>query len=163
MPFKVQRVPRGLSELLNLFGGETPRDLATEIHGSLETLQFYGTTQLQSGFTSGVVVEGGSSGISLGNAWTVLFGVTGTIAKTATMTALRASLVLNRRTQFDSLLFTEALGPFGATETGNANFGGRLPYPLICPPGTAVACRLDILGTDANATVSVFAEYGLLG
>lgn len=165
MPEKIQRVPRGLGELLSTFGGLTPQIIQDEVHGSIELLQFYALNQLQAAFGSGLIAEGASVGATLGTGqnWTVLFGVHGTVTKTATMTACRAAIVLNRRTTFDALLVAAELGPFGATEAGNANFGLRLPYPLLCPPGTAIATRLDILGTDANATVAVFGEFGVLG
>lgn len=164
MPFGIQRVPRGLGDLLNIFGGATPPELEDRIRGSLDLLQMYGSTQLQSGLgNNAALAEAGQVTIVMSTTrWTVLFGAHATVIKTATMTALRASVIVNRGTQFSPLLFSEALGPFGATETGNTSFGGRLPYPLLCPPNSAVACLLDVLGTDATANVSVFAEFGTL-
>lgn len=165
MPFRIQRVPRGLSDLLSIFGGQSPTELEDRSRLTLESLQFYGTTQLQTAATTNAATAENTSVTVILSAtrWTVLFAAHGTVVKTATMTALRADVTLNRGTNFSPLLFSEELGPFGATETGNASFGGWLPYPLVCPPGTQVLCTPRVLGTDATANVSVFAEYGTLG
>lgn len=165
MPFRIQRVPRGLGDLLSIFGGVTPTELEDRARLTLESLQMYGTTQLQSIFgNSAAAAEGSLISLPLNaDRWTVLFCAWGAIQKTATMTALRASVVLNRRTQYSPLLFTSDLGPFGATETGTVNLGGFLPYPLLCPPGSFVGCVANVIGTDATANVSIFAEYGTLG
>ena len=162
---KIQRVPRGLNELLSIVGGQTPAELEQRTRLTLEAIQFYGTQQLQSGFANGAALaEGTAITLTLHpTAWTVLFGVTGAIVKTATMTALRGAIGLTRRTQFGITLFAEELGPFGATESGTCSYGGFLPYPLLCPPGTTVDARANVIGTDATANVSVFAEFGVLG
>lgn len=165
MSEKIQRVPRGLGEVLSTFGGVTPQSIEDAVRGVLELLQFYGLTQLQSAFaTNAAAAEGTAVTVTpSASAWTILFGVTGVIGKTATMTALRGELSMNRRTQFGSFLFSDELGPFGATETGNATFGWRAPYPLLLPPGSTISCTPTIIGTDATAVVSVFAEFGTLG
>lgn len=164
MPFRIQRVPRGLNDLLNIFGGGTPIDLEDRVQAGLDVLQMYGTTQLQSGFGTSTNAEGTAVTITLSTRnWTVLFAAHGSIAKTATMTALFGTVTMNRATQFSPLLFAAQLGPFGATETGTVSFGGVLPYPLICPPGTTISATPAIIGTDATAVISVFAEFGTLG
>lgn len=163
---KIQRVPRGINELLSILGGESPTELEQKARLTLESLQFYGTTQLQFGFANNAALAEGGLGVQLTlhpTLWTVLFGAHGTFVKTATATALRGAVTLTRRTQAPICLFTEELGPFGATETGSALVGGILPYPLLCPPGTIVAGLLSILGTDATANVSISAEFGVLG
>lgn len=166
MPFRIQRVPRGLNDLLSSFGGATPTELEDRTRATLETLQFYGTTQLQAGSANApAAAEAASIALVLAaTRWTVLFNAQGQVVKTATMTALRLAVSLNRNVQGGSaILFSEELGPFGATETGFARIGGMLPYPLLCPPGSAVQTTLDILGTDATANISVVAEFGVLG
>lgn len=165
MAFRIQRVPRGLNNLLNIFGGGTPVDLEDRIRGTLELLQMYGTTQLQSqSANTAAAVEGAGTPVTLSqSSWTVLFMATGIIVKTATMTALRGRIAINRVVQNSPILFAEELGPFGATETGNVNFGGLLPYPLLCPPGTIVSATPEIIGTDANANVTTVVEFGVLG
>ena len=164
VPFSIQRYPLGIGPLLSVTGGESPKYMNQEVQGSLELLQMYGLTQLQSGFANGAATAEGTAVVLTlaADRWTLLYGVQGAIVKTATMTALRGDVTLNRRTQFGSLLFADELGPFGATETGTVSFGGFLPYPLLCPPGTTVSCTARVIGTDATANVSVFAEFGTL-
>ena len=161
---KIQRVPRGLNELLSIVGGQTPAELEQRTRLTLESIQFYGTQQLQSGFANNAAAaEAAAVNLTLHpSAWTVLFGAQGAILKTGTMTALRGEVGIVRRTQFGVMLFAEELGPFGATETGTVSWGGYLPYPLLCPPGTIVNARASVIGTDATANVSVFAEFGVL-
>jgi hypothetical protein len=165
MAFRIQRVPRGLNDLLSSFGGATPTELEDRVRGSLELLQLYGTTQLQAASANApAAAEGASIALTLSNRWTVLFNAQGQVLKTATMTALRIAVSLNRNVQGGSaLLFSDEGGPFGATESGFVRIGGQLPYPLLCPPGTALQTTLDILGTDASANISVVAEFGVLG
>lgn len=165
MPFRIQRVPRALNDLISAFGGATPQELEDRLRLTLESIQFYGLTQLQSGFgNQAALAEAASAQIILdATKWTVLFAAHGTIVRTATQTALEANVNLSRLTQFRPCLFAKEWTTFGATVTGTASFGGVLPYPLLCPPGSFVSCTLNILGTDATANVSIFAEYGTLG
>jgi len=165
VPLLIQRLPRGLSELMSIFGGVTPRDLHDSVQGGVELLQFYGMTQLQTGLAANAALaEGGTLTITpSASSWCVLFAASMTIAKTATMTALRAEIAVNRRTLQSCFLFGESLGPFGATETGNVGFGGFLAYPLLLPPGSTVNATPTVIGTDANANCNVVAEFGVLG
>ena len=163
---KIQRVPRGLNELLSIVGGQTPIELEQRTRLTLESIQLYGAQQLQSGFANNAALAEGGNGVVLtlsATNWTVLFNAGAAIVKTATATALRASINLNRRVQFGTVIAAEELGPFGATETGTCSFGVQLPYPLLCPPGTTVAVIVNVLGTDATANASVFAEFGVIG
>ena len=162
---KIQRVPRGLLELLSLAGGQTPYLLSGTVAPSLELLQLYGLTQLQSGVASNAVSTEtvGADLVLSPTAWTVLFAATGQINKTATMTALFGTIVVRRTGGASSLVAGVPLGPFGATETGFVSFGGYLPYPLVCPPGTVVTCVASIIGTDATAVAIALAEFGVLG
>lgn len=159
------RVPRALGQLLSTFGGQSPTEMEDRLRLTLESMQFYGSTQLQSGFTNNAAAaENAGTVLTLSaTAWTVLFATHGTVVKTATMTALRARVSLNRGVQFSPLVWAAELGPFGATETGTVNFGGYLPYPLLCPPGSLVSVVPEVIGTDATANVSIFAEFGVLG
>lgn len=164
MPFRIFRVPRGLNELLSLQGGETPRELEDRLRASIDILQFYGLQQRQVLTQQGVIAEGGSISVVLPSNWCVLFSASLTITKTATMTALRAALVLQRDGLVNILQSTDMeLGPFGATETGPASVAFWAPVPILCKPIAAVGAQLQILGTDANATVSCTAEVGVLG
>jgi hypothetical protein len=94
VPFKIQRVPRGLQNLLSTSGGNTPVDLEDRVQASLDLLQFYGATQLNSAFDSAVIVEGGSVSMTLNTTpasvptpWVLLYALWATVLKTATMTA----------------------------------------------------------------------------
>lgn len=165
MPFRIQRVPRGLSDLLSIFGGQSPTELEDRSRLTLESLQFYGTTQLQSGFGNQAAAAEGTSAQFILDAtkWTVLFAAWGAIARTATMTALEAEVNLCRNTLYRPVLFAKEWTTFGATVTGTGPFGGYLPYPLLCPPGSFLSCTPRIIGTDATCNVSVYGEYGTLG
>lgn len=165
MPFRIQRVPRGLNDLLNIFGGTTPTELEDRVQSSLELLQLYGLTQLQTASASdAALAEGGTVSLTMSaTRWTVLFAAQVGITKTATMTALRGSILLNRSLGVAIQLKQEECGPFGATESGFIAVAHWCPYPVLCPPGSIVQGSLAILGTDATANVSVRAEFGVLG
>jgi len=167
VPFRIQRVPRGLNELLSIFGGQTPVELEDRVRGTLDLLQLYGLSQERvQGLNSAALAENTNLAFALSNTqWTVLFDATVTVIKTATVTAIRASVSvrLNADPNQEYALASESLGPFGATETGAATVVARLSYPRLCPPGSLIVGRLDILGTDANANVTVGAHFGTVG
>lgn len=162
---KIQRVPRGLSELLSTFGGVTPNQIGDTIQGMLELIQCYGLTQLQTrSSTDAAAVEGSGTGVTLSATnWTVLFGADMGVTKTATMTALGLGLLIRRAQPSFITLASEEFQRFGATETGLAVVAHRCPYPLLCPPNTVVFGGINILGTDANCNLTVTAEFGVLG
>ena len=161
----IQRVPRGLLNVIGNFGGKTPPVLAAEVHGQLELLQMFGLHQLQSLAASNAAAAEGVGVVVTPSArdWTILFAASGTVVKTATMTALRVLCSVNRTGGAAVVIREEEGGPFGATETGNVTVGGLLPYPLLLPPGSTVQASAPIIGTDATAFVIVTAEFGLLG
>lgn len=164
MPEKIQRVPLGLQNLLNLNSGFSPGNLADALQLVLEALQFYGLNQRQVGTVqNAVAAEGTAVTVPLPTtSWSVLFACHGVIVKTATVTALRGEIFYNRG-GLAVLHEAAELGPFGATETGSCSFGGLLPYPLLMPPGSSVTTIPRIIGTDANANVTCNAEFGVLG
>ena len=164
MPFRIQRAPRGLSDLLSIFGGLTPQELAEQVHGTLDLLQFYALMQpAVVSAADPVLAENGTvSIVSPANQWWVLFGMHTLITKTATMTALRASLQCGP-SNIVSVVAAQELGPFGATETGNCRFGFVPPFPRVFPPSSTFRVQLEILGTDATANVSVNVQAGVLG
>jgi hypothetical protein len=165
--FKIQRVPRGLGDVLSIFGGQTPTDLSEQVGGVLELLQFYGLQQRQLlTNNNAALVEGGQVTIFLPNFWCVLFMANMAVIKTATMTALRGGVFLSRAggaAQPGACYLSEEMGPFGATETGQASLAFVPPYPMLMPPGSTVTAIPLIIGTDANANVFVGCEIGLLG
>lgn len=166
MPFRIQRVPRGLNELLNIFGGGTPTELEDRVRSTLDTLQCYGMQQRQVfGANNAALAENGSIVFVPSTVqWMMLFGVTVTVIKTATATALRAASFIryNADLNQEAALASDDLGPFGATETGAATVVFRCPFPLLLPPNTSIGARLQILGTDATANVTIGADFGLL-
>lgn len=166
MPFQIQRVPRGLNELLSIFGGGTPHELEDRVRVSLEALQFYGAMQRRVVSNADAAMAEGSQVVVIPSTtnWFVLFGATAQCTKTATMTALSLALTValnNQSTQEFGLAFTE-FQRFGATETGLVDVTHVCPYPLVLPPNTAISARLRILGTDATASTSITAHVGVL-
>jgi hypothetical protein len=166
-PQSIQRVPTGLLNLLSMASsGENPRDLAATVSGVLDLLQFYGLQQRQIIFaTNAATAEGTAVPIPALTTWGVLFAANFTVAKTATMTALRAGIFVLRGSSPPTpmLMMAEELGPFGATETGSASFAFVPPYPLLLPPGSLIQGIPQIIGTDATANCTVVAEIGILG
>lgn len=167
MAFKIQRVPRSLNDILSSFGGQTPTELEERLRATIDLLQMYGLTQEQvAAANNPAEVENGTVGVVLSaRNWTVLFDCGVTFIKTATVTALRGSVGvrLNGDVNQEYALASEALGPFGATETGAATIVATLPYPRLLPPGSLVIGRPQIIGTDATVNITVGAHFGVLG
>lgn len=172
MAFRIQRVPQGLNQLLSIFGGQTPVDLEDKVRGAVDLLQMYGLQQKQVFAANNAALAEGGLVQAVGTAgivdrWAVLFGGTSTIIKTGTMTAAKLTLQLGRggfsvNTLGLPLDLGGNCGPFGATETGPFTCSFFAPYPIILPPPWQIFTRLEILGTDATASVSTTAEIGLL-
>lgn len=168
MPFKIQRVPRGLNDFLSIFGGGTPTEFEDRIQGVLDTTQFYALTQRQ--FPNGVnaaLAEGGAIDLTVpANQYWILYGMSMSCIKTATMTALELALAIGRTAGAGFEFVTcssRNFSPFGATETGGVNLPYVSPYPRILPPGSVLRAGLGILGTDATANCTFTAEVGVLG
>jgi hypothetical protein len=161
---KIQRVPRGLNDLLSISGGNTPVDLQNEVRPVIDLLQFYGLNQITTlAQTQAALAEGGVVEIVVpSNQYWLLYAAHTSIVKTATMTALSASIQIGATPNF-GVYDTRALGPFGATETGTARSCYPCPVPKLLLPGWSVRCGLDILGTDATANVSIVVHVGVLG
>lgn len=170
MPFKIQRVPRGLDQLLSTFGGQTPIQLADDVRAIIDLLQFYGLTQRS--HAAGAVAGVGSSLInpqvtitpSLTN-WSILFTAMAGIQPIAAATTwVGFGPILARAgtpgvSGFSILKAYEAAPPVGA----NAFAEFVAPYPMLLPPGTQVGCLMwSTLGAGAQ-NVTISAEFGLLG
>lgn len=163
-PFTIQRNPAGLLNVIGNFGGQTPPEMAAELRGQLELLQMFGLTQLQSlSTTNAAAAEGAGVVVQLPASWCVLFSANCFVTKTATMTALRVGLGINRTGGIEMGVADIEGGPFGATETGGVTAVWFAPYPVLCPPSSRVIGRPNIIGTDATANVIVAAEFGVLG
>ena len=164
MPLPISRVPRGLSDLLTIFGGQSPQVLSEAVMGVIDVREFYGLVNFTTLATSNAALAEGSAvslTVPVGQIW-LLYSLHATIVKTATQTALRADLQIGQGGNF-GVVAAEELGPFGATETGDARFAYVPGTPRILLPNFQVRCQLEILGTDATANVSVVAAVGVLG
>lgn len=167
MPFRIQRLPSGLNDLMSIFGGQTPVELEDRVRASVELTQYYGSSQLDvQSVNDPALAEGAALTFRPApNNWIVLYSVSATIIKTATMTALRAAVALRLRADVakEVGLASEELGPFGATETGAVSVIWTAPFPRIIPPNTSFVARPQIIGTDATANVTLGVHFGLLG
>lgn len=162
---RIQRVPRGLNELLSLAGGQTPTGLLAEVRPGLELLQLYGLNQLTvRTLNDPAAPETGTVGFTIDDrSWAILFHCELAVVGTASMTALSTVITLQRRTLTSLAIATKEFTQFGATVTGFKRLAMQMPYPLVCPPGSRVFGGIDILGTDATCNATFTAEYGLLG
>lgn len=160
---QIQRVAGGIQNVLNLFGPPTFNELEANLQGTINLLQFYALAQRSMvSNANAALAEATALDIGPFSVWTLIMGVELRIVKTATVTALRASIAASRGNTFQTLV-AEELGPFGATETGIAKVVKWFDEPLICPPGTILRGLVDILGTDANCSATIQAEVGALG
>jgi hypothetical protein len=160
----IQRVPRGLADLLSLAGGNSPSRLADEVVPQLDLLQLYGMTQLQTRTsTDPAVVQGSGTGVTLSaSSWSILFGADVGVTQAAAMTALSLGLIIRRGTPgFTGIATKDHLGAFSAG--GFSTLAWRAPYPLVCPPGTVVFGGIDKLAGVANAALTFTVEFGILG
>lgn len=167
MAFRIQRVPRGLADLLTIFGGVNPTELEERMRACVDATQFFGLQQLQRlSASDAALAEAGNVSIQL-QTWAVLYGANVRATQTATVTALRLNILLNRTANASAATSIPVAsgGPlaYGATFTGDFDVPWRAPYPLICPPGTLIQANLPLLGTDATAQVNILAEVGVLG
>lgn len=167
MPFGIQRVARGVMELLSLQGGEGPKSLEDQVKATLDLLQFYGLQQLQTiTANNAALAEGGFvSVIPSSRNWTVLFTAVSSVNITATMTALDHVIVLQRNgpAATTSPIAHRARTNFGATVTGFDHLPVIFPYPMLLPPNTQISASPSIIGTDATADVTIRCEIGSLG
>lgn len=162
----IQRVARGLLELLSIQDGRAPSQFSETVVGQLDLLQFYGLQQRQIAFNNNAAAaEGVTVGIGPGaplDRWCILYALSGSFGKTATQTALRGTLFINRG-GLSIAVASQELGPFGATETGTVSVAFVPPYPWLLPPGSQLLASAQVIGTDATASVGIQAELGILG
>jgi len=165
----IQRNARLLGDVLGIFGGEAPRELAAQLSAVIDALQFFGLSQLQ-------VATAANTALTIGNAITinvpanqtwVLFNANVLVAHTVTMTALRVSMALGFGVGAGavfSAVSAESSRQFGAGTAGTIPMAVFAPStPRVLPPGFQIRVTLNQLGTDANANVGVNALVGVLG
>lgn len=162
MPDKIQRVPRGLLELLSLQGGRTPELLADQVAGTIELSQYYANlTPAVFVDQNAALASGGSITRGIPTAppqWWLLLGVCAQVTKTATMTRCRISTFARSMG-----LAVEEMSFITAT-TGLCTMATWVaPYPMLMQPGDSVTLSLDLLAGDATADVRLRLRTGILG
>lgn len=165
MPFKIQRVPRLLNNLLSITGGLTPVELEDRVRGTIDLLQAYGSPLRQLWQNSGVVAEGAPVNIlpaDIPKVPYLLFGASLSVTQTATMTALSNSIWLGVPPAGYAVASQEYT-QFGLTVTGAKKLSWYAPYPILLPPNILPFATMDILGTDASATVGLSVDVAILG
>jgi hypothetical protein len=164
-PFDIQRVPRGLQNLLNLFGPGTPPRLGQEVQPVLELLQYYGLQQRQQLVAQAAVASGGTVQANCpATSWSVLFTLAGSVVRTATITKMGLELYYLRGQgsgQLAQSIIDPGLGTAAAT-IANLTTAWSPGYPLLLPPGSALTANA-YFAVDANATCTVVAEIGVFG
>lgn len=160
---EIQRLPSGLANVLGLFGGILPNELAKENMGVLDLLQFYGLSQRAVlGAQNAALAPGAILTCQLPSTWCVLFGASFAIAANAAITALGASIAVNRGTPsgpaYNSIEFPQ-FGVGGGTHT----LCFQPPYPMLLPPNSTVAGGVDILGGAATCAGAIVVEFGQFG
>ena len=171
MPFRIQRVPRGLNDLLSIFGGGTPSELEDRVRATVELTQFYGLQQRQQvavndpALAQGATITLGGGGAAIAQfttKWCILFAASASMVRTGTMTAARLSVILVRGGSTGITLAHDEGSPYAATALGTFAVPFVAPYPLLLPPPWNVGAFLASLGTDATASVTINAEIGVL-
>lgn len=168
MPEKIQRVPRGLNNLLTISGGQTPQLISDQITGTLDLLQFYGLTQVQRRqAVDAAWVEGTLMTITVpATEYWIWYTAELSMAKSATVTTMEASLAYGPAGQQVTVQhFSRAPGTTAAAgvDTGTLVFGFQSNYPVVLLPTWTITARLDILGADANVGAALSALVGVLG
>lgn len=155
MPFRIQRVPRGLNQLLKIFGGETPIELEDRVRGTIDLGKYY------------------ESDIMFGTNAAPVVGALGGVGQTAVLThttileckAIAATVTIGAAAATNVSIAVGVNWPFGsATHLGGIfipngaigqvlRFGVLLPKPLIMTAGSQVIAWAS--GTAAGADHSV--------
>lgn len=165
--FRIQRIPRGLQNLLGMFGPNTPESLGDEICGTLELLQMYGLSQLQTLTTSNAAVAvGGAVQLVIGPAgpsvgWSVLFNAEARVGKAVAMTALAAGVTINRGGLAPTSSHVAYGEPVRFVGTGTFVVPFVPAYPILLPPGSSILATVEELVGVANAPVTVQADLGI--
>ena len=158
MTSKIQRVPRGLLELLSISGGATPADLEDRLQGTLDFLQFYGLTQRRLLAATNAALGSGTTmsvGLPSPSGWNVLFGCSFAANGVAAFTSLAIQLRVNGL----KVAFLNVANPNVAFENSVAFVPS---YPMLLEPGSTVegfvqtagfataACALQVLAAPAR-------------
>jgi hypothetical protein len=168
MPLKIQRIARGLGELLSTFGGQTPSELEDRTRGTLELTQFYGGQQRQ-------VVAAGAAGVAASlttpqaavvlslTAWTVLFAAHATIVPVAAATTQVGWGISVARANAGGAVLYAAENVQAPAVGSNLALSFVAPYPMILPPGSSVGNLMFSTLGSATQTVGLVVDFGVLG
>lgn len=170
MPNKIQRVPRGLAELLSTFGGQTPIELEDRVRAQIDSLQFYGLSQR----TFASANSGGPAASSLttpqavvipsSTSWSVLFAAKAGIQPVQAATTEVGFAILLARSGSPPTQGFAFLNNVDMVPVVGSNLFVTYPGPLLMlPPGAQVGVLLySTLGAAAQP-VTIDCEFGLLG
>lgn len=163
----IQRIPLGLQNVLNLFGGNTPQRLSEQVFGTLDLLQSYGLSQRTPlSVTNGALAPATAQDLVLtpNSSWGVLFSIGASIPSAAALTQVAFGFSLQRgATGIFSPLYVDR-SPYAAYPAAQVvRSAFFLPYPLLLPPSTTLRGFLDLLVGVANSAYTLSAEIGLFG
>ena len=145
---RIQRVPRGLNELLSIFGGNTPVDLEDKTRLTLDSLQFYGLTQRRVVSAANAALAPATGlPVVLPAAWNLLYCASVTVVGNAALTALQLNVQVN------GIMVASTSSDNRTTAIGNtlAFFPG---YPLLLEPGSVVQALCEWAGVG-NLSVRI--------
>lgn len=163
MTLQIQRVPRALSDLLSIFGGQTPQQLSDAVSGVVDLLQFYGLNQQQFlNATNGALAIGGNIALTVpSNQYWVLFGAHAVCTIPAAATAVRLNVNLGNGSTFVALAQEQITA--GVVAGQDYRVPAVLPYARILPPNYVLRAQLEHLAGAATASVGITAQVGVLG
>ena len=158
--FTIQRVPRGVLELLGLRGsGDLPHDMAQEIRATLDIGPFYGFDLLR---TPSSLLSAMSAGFNTSTALTVpageMWAVTNISAEISTAAASAATVNIGYKRLQDNTGPPRMIGlpsvVLGASQT--VSMGVPLAFGvLILASGDTIGCRAHTITTTVNALMAV--------
>lgn len=159
----IQRVPRGLSEALTIFGGQTPVKLGDTAVGQIDLLQFYGLSQIQLPTTvDGALASAGTVDIIVPQTqWWLFFQSNVSVTEQAALTSLQLQLGFLMQQQSNQLVaFAEKKAGFIATD--EFILAHVSPYPRLLPPLTRIRARARFAGV-ATVACGITATVGVFG
>lgn len=166
MAVLIQRIARGLTEVLGAFGAENPRELADEVRGTMALEPFYARQQLQTLSVENLALA--QSGEVFWNPTfnAYLIAASMRIVSTAAMTAYAGSIAwrpgVNTGIWVDLAHNNWNTGGLGAGRSlCVCEFVPASPFYIM--PGQVIRARLDVLGVDPTAAVNLQLMFGALG
>lgn len=154
MTFPVQRIPKGLQALLNLFGLSNPREFSDVVTGSLDLLRHYAPVEcIQQVTAAGITGAVGDSDLVVVPAtetW-VLFGMGFQHFVGAAGQISYSGFV---RTFTPSNSFPIYRVDFIAALNDRVDYGMMVPYPIILPSGSTLTTMIERPVTAGIASIT---------